>query len=136
MTISRNQLKLLWTAKTRLGLSDDVFRSALVQIAGVASTRDLDRHGFEALMGFLEYCGFRPLTSRGPNYGDRPGMASFAQIELIRNLWHEYTRGKAGEGELNAWLDHYWKIASLRFLTREAAPKVITALKAMKSRAA
>lgn len=136
MTISKNQLAFLWTAKTKLGLSDELFRSALVQIAGVASTKELDVQGFEALMGFFEYLGFVPLDKRGPNYGDRPGMASFAQIELIRTMWWEYTRGKAGEDELNKWLERCWKISSLRFLRKASAPKVIAALKAMKARAA
>lgn len=136
MTISNNQLKLFWVAVRKLELGGELVRSALVQIAGVTSTTELDGDGFEAMMSFFEYLGFAPLTKRGPNYGDRPGMASFAQIELIRDLWHEYTRGKAGEGELNTWLERCWKVSSLRFLHKASAPKVITALKAMKSRAA
>lgn len=136
MTISNNQLKLLWTAKGKLGLSDAELRLALVEIAGVTSTKELDADSFSALMGFFEYLGFKPLTARGPNYGDRPGMASFAQIELIRVLWQERTRGKSDEDALNTWLERHWKLSSLRFLTKAQAPKVITALKAMKTRAA
>ncbi|NIZ15749.1 phage protein GemA/Gp16 family protein, partial [Phaeobacter sp. HF9A] len=78
-------------------------------------------------------------TTKSPQKrGDyqRPGMASFAQIELIRDLWHEHTHGKAGEEQLNLWLERCWKISSLRFLEATVAPKVITALKAMKARAA
>ena len=63
-------------------------------------------------------------------------MASFAQLELVRVLWCEYTGGNAGEDELNKWLLGTWKISSLRFLRKDAAQKVITALKAMKARAA
>lgn len=135
MTNSNNQLKLFWVAVRKLELGDELVRSALVQIADVTSSKDLDGDGFDAMTSF-EYLGFAPLTKRGPNYGDRPGMASFARIELIRDLWHEYTRGKAGEDELNTWLERCWKMSSLRFLRRASAPKVITALKAMKSRAA
>ena len=136
MTISTNQLKLLWTAKTKLKVTDEHLRTALVQLTGCTSTRDLDNDGFDVMMGYFEYLGFMPSISKGPNYGDRPGMASFAQIELIRELWHEYTHGKAGEDELNRWLERCWKVSSLRFLRAQAAPKVITALKAMKARAA
>lgn len=136
MTITKNQLKLIWVAKSKLGMSDEGFRAALVQIAGVTSTKELDRDGFEAMMGFFEFCGFAPLRTKGPSYGTRPGMASFAQIELIRVLWQEYTHGKAGEAELNLWLERYWKLSSLRFLSAATAPKIITALKAMKARAA
>lgn len=116
MAITANQLKLIWVAKSKLQMHDDVFRSALVQIGGVASTKELDKEGFEALMGFFEFCGFGPGQTTGPNYGDRPGMASFAQIELIRAMWQEYTRDTATKESLNAWLERYWKISSLRFL--------------------
>ncbi|WP_413221534.1 regulatory protein GemA [Tritonibacter mobilis] len=136
MSISSNQMKLLFVAKGKLRWTEETFRLALAQIAGVTSVKELDRAGFEAMMGFLEYCGFAPLTKRGQSYGERPGMASFAQIELIRDLWHEHTHGKAGEEQLNLWLERCWKISSLRFLKATVAPKVITALKAMKARAA
>jgi len=136
MTITRNQMKLIHVARRKLGLEEEHYRTALVQIAGVASIKELDRGGFDALMGYFEYLGFAPLNRRGPDYGGRPGMASFAQIELIRALWSEYTCGKAGENEMNKWLERCWKISSLRFQTKAAAPKVITALKAMKARAA
>ena len=58
---------------------------------------------------------------------------SFAQIELIRALWTEWTHGTGDEAGLCAWLEKYHKATSLRFLTSERAPKVITALKAMKA---
>ena len=76
------------------------------------------------------------MTRNGANYGPRPGMASYAQLELIRALWFEYSQGRAGEGELNKWLERCFKLTSLRFLDKATAPKVITALKAMKTRAA
>jgi len=136
MPITRNQITLLHVAKSKLGLSDAEYRAALVHICGVTSSRELDTGGFEALLGFFEYLGFTPLTARGPNYGARPGMASFAQIELIRALWSEYTDGRAGEEELTKWLERTWRVSSLRFLRAAVAPKVITALKAMKARRA
>lgn len=135
MTITRKQLALIHVASSKLGLSDDSYRSALAQVAGVTSSTELDQAGFEAMMGLFEYMGFRPLLAQGKSYGHRPGMASFAQIELIRALWREYTRNTyAGEAELNSWLERSFKLSSLRFLTAAAAPKVITALKAMKAR--
>lgn len=136
MTISHNQMKLIYVAKTKLRLEDDHYRSALVQIGGVTSIKELDRDGFAALIGYFEYLGFEPLTAKGQNYGDRPGMASFAQIEFIRTLWQEYTKRGASEDELNKWLERTWKISSLRFLRVQTAPKAITALKTMKTRAA
>ena len=87
-------------------------------------------------MGFSEWLGFAPLEAKGPNYGERPGMASFAQLELIRTIWREYTHGTGTEASLCKWLERSFKITSLRFLTMTDARKAITALKPMKSRAA
>lgn len=87
-------------------------------------------------MGYFEWLGFRPTQAMRENYGKRPGMASFAQIELIRALWRQYTCGGAGEGELNKWLLNKWQLPSLRFLPKDKAWRIITALKAMKLRRA
>ena len=34
---------------------------ALAHIAGVTSSTELDRAGFEAMMGFFDYLGFKPI---------------------------------------------------------------------------
>ncbi|SMX50919.1 regulatory protein GemA [Maliponia aquimaris] len=136
MSISDNQRKLFWVAARQLGWNEHQIGTALAQIAGVESINDLDCDGFDAMMGFFEYQGFTPLTAKGADYGKRSGMASFRQIELIRVLWWEYTARKGGEVELNAWLERTFRVTCLRFLTFEGARKAITALKAMKARAA
>lgn len=71
MFLSRKQIALLHVAKGKLKLTEASFRSALVQIGGVASVKDLDQQGFEALIGFFEYLGFAPLVAKGHNYGNR-----------------------------------------------------------------
>lgn len=135
MTISPAQLRLLHTAKSQLGLEEDTWRSVLVRCGRVASSKDLDRAGFESVLAFLRHVGFDPVTPHGPSFGKRAGFASPGQVELIRELWREYCRAAAfNEETFNKWLLSKWHVASLRFLTAEAAPKVITALKAMKAR--
>lgn len=135
MTISRQQKAILHVAKAKLGWDDDCYRLALVRIAGVTTSSDLDQAGFEAMMGFAEYCGFRPLAKGAPRYGNRPGMATFAQLELIRELWRELHDQDACDDEaLTGWLLKYHKVSSMRFLTLDAARKVIVALKAWKAR--
>jgi len=136
MILSKKQIALLHVAKARLHLSYNTYRSDLVELAGVTSSTDLDQEGFTVLMGFFEYLGFAPLDAKGPDYGNRPGMASFAQIELIRTLWREWTRGKGDEAGLCTWLERTFKVSSLRFLTKGHGQKAITALMAMKRRAA
>lgn len=60
-------------------------------------------------------------------------MASWAQLELIRNLWREFTRHRYdGEDELCKWLLRTFRVSSLLFLTSETARKAITTLLAMK----
>ncbi len=137
MSMTRKQLAVLHVAKNKLGLSDDQYRNVLATLAGVTSSKDLDRGGFEAVMGYFDYMGFKPLAARGPSYGERPGMASYAQIALVRQLWAEFTRGAYDDDQaLCKWLERVFKVSSLRFLKAETAPKVITALKAMKARRA
>jgi len=136
MTLTPKQNRLLHVARSKLNLSDDVCRSALSELAGVTSSTELDQDGFTVLMGFFEYLGFAPLEAKGPNYGDRPGMASFAQLELIRTIWREFTRGAGTEASLTKWLERSFRVTSLRFLTKSDGQKAITVLKAMKSRAA
>lgn len=137
MTISKQQKAILHVAKAKLGLDDDLYRQALVRIAGVTSSVDLDQDGFEAVMGFFGYCGFRPLSKGAPRYGNRPGMATYAQLELIRELWREvHHQAHCDDAALMGWLRKFFKVDSMRFLTTDGARKAITALKAWKSRAA
>lgn len=136
MSLNRKQIALLHVAKARLSMSDHSYRSALVELAGVTSSTELDQDGFTLVMGFFEWRGFAPEQAKGPSYGERPGMASFAQLELIRTLWREFTRGKGDEASLSKWLERSFKVSSLRFLTKGNGQKAITALKAMKARAA
>jgi hypothetical protein len=105
----------------------------LVALAGVTSSKELDQGGFDVLMGFFEHLGFAPLSQVGKDYGERPGMASFAQLELIRAIWREYTKGD-DETALNLWLMRTFKLSSLRFVDKVTARKAITALKKMKAR--
>ncbi len=137
MTISRAQKAIIHVVQGKLGWDEETYRQVLVRIAGVTSSTELDQDGFSAVMGFAEYCGFRPLGKGAPRYGNRPGMASFAQLELIRELWREvHGARECDDAALLGWLRKFFKVDSMRFLTMEAARKAITALKAWKSRVA
>lgn len=137
MTISKQQKAILHVAKAKLGLDDDLYRQALVRIAGVTSSTELDQDGFEAMMWFFSYCGFRPLGKGVPRYGNRPGMATYAQLELIRELWREvHGQAECDDAALMGWLRKFFQVDSMRFLTMDGARKAITAFKAWKSRAA
>ncbi len=135
MSLSRPQTSILHVAKSKLKWDDETYRLVLVRIAGVETSKDLDQAGFEAVMGFAAYCGFRPLEKGAPRYGNRPGMATYAQLELIRELWRElHDQAVCDDEALTGWLLKYQKVSSMRFLTLEAARKCIVALKAWKAR--
>ncbi len=135
--ISKAQKAIIHVAQGKLGWDEETYRQVLVRIAGVTSSTELDQDGFSAVMGFAEYCGFRPLGKGAPRYGNRPGMATFAQLELIRELWREvHGARECDDAALLGWLRKFFKVDSMRFLTMEGARKAITALKAWKSRAA
>jgi len=137
MPITNAQKTLLHVVKSKLGWEDDLYRQVLVRVAGVTSSVDLDREGFDAIMGFADYCGFRPLAKGAPRYGVRPGMASFAQLELIRELWREvHGQPVCDDAALTGWLKKWHKVEHMRFLTADGARKAITGLKAWKARPA
>lgn len=51
MSSDNKQKALLYVAKSKLNLTDAEYRTALVQIAGVESSKQLDQGGFDAMMG-------------------------------------------------------------------------------------
>ncbi len=132
--ITSRQIALLRFGQRQLGWSDAIWRVTLAELGGVESTTELDQAGFDLIMAFMEYSGFRPAQAKGPDYGQRPGFASFAQLELIRTLWREWTRGEGTAEGLNAWLNRTFKVTHPRFLTAKDAQKAIGALRRMKAR--
>lgn len=131
--LSAGQLALLRVAKAQLGLSDQDYRAELERHGGSASATALDARGFEAVLNRFRQLGF--VTERRQHgYGDRLGMATDAQLDLIRRLWAEASGGLP-EARLNAWLQHFG-VSALRFTTKSKAAKVIAALRAWRARGA
>jgi len=100
----------------------------------VTSAADLTPEGFKGVMDYFNACGFRSDWMKR-TYGNRPGMASPNQIDLIRKLWRQWS-GEDNEKDLNLWLDRSFRVSALRFLTPEIAGKAITGLRAMAGRKA
>ncbi len=132
--ISKKQIALIHVAKRDLGLTDDEYRSVLALYGDCESAAELDFIGFSSVMKYFTACGFRSSWTKR-TYGSRPGMATPAQVDLIRSLWCEYV-GKvdANDAGLNNWLEKHHKVTALRFVSSEKASKVIYALKKMASR--
>lgn len=132
MSLARSKLSLLHIAKRDLALSDDDYRAILSRIAGVESAGDLTELGFHRVIGHFTELGFKSTWTRR-TYGNRAGMASPAQVDLIRSLWRQYA-GRDDDAGLNAWLARFHHVSALRFVSADKAGAVITALKRMADR--
>ena len=132
---TRKQLALIHVAKARLKLTEENYRDILLYVGGVASSRDLDSHGFAAVMEFFGRLGFVSDFARA-NMGHRKGMATPAQVALIRELWSEFTDGQGNDVTLGKWLEGRFGIAALRVADATVANKAIGALRNMKARKA
>ncbi len=130
--LTTKQIALLHVAARQLRLDDHTYRAVLKRYGGVSSSKDLDGAGFNQVMAYFTACGFRSNWTKR-TFGHRAGRASPGQIELIRDLWHQWS-GHDDELALNAWLDRSYGIAALRFLTPEVARKAIEGLKVMTKR--
>ncbi|NJL08487.1 MAG: regulatory protein GemA [Bacteroidales bacterium] len=126
------QIALIHVAKKRLGLTEDQYRALLLWAGGVESAKDLDAAGFERVMGHLTSWGFKSDWNRR-TFGNRPGMASPRQVDLIRDLWRQFS-GADDDAALGKWLERSYKVSSLRFVDAAAAQKAITGLRAMTRR--
>ena len=127
------QIALIHVARRELGLDDDQYRAVLsLYGGGVESSKELDRAGFDSVIAYFNRCGFRSEWMKR-SYGARPGMATPAQINLIRDLWLEWS-GSDDEIALNRWIERSFHVTTLRFLTPDVAGKAINGLRAMIAR--
>ncbi|ABD87123.1 regulatory protein GemA [Rhodopseudomonas palustris] len=127
--ITPAQIALVHLAKKHLGWNEEMYRAVLYKLGGVESAKDLDQGGFALVMEYATSFGFRSDWTKR-TYGKRPGMATPKQVDLIRDLWREWS-GADDDAALNKWLDRHYKVAALRFATSEVASKAITGLRSM-----
>lgn len=131
--INEGKVRLIHVARRQLGLTEEDYRSILGLYGGVKRSAELDGPGFTAVMARFEQLGFRSTSPRRP-LPARVGMASQGQSSLIRQLWAESTDDEGTEAGLGKWLEKVFKVSSIRFVTAELAPKVISGLRSMKTK--
>ena len=130
LALTRKQTALIHLARKQLGLSDERYRFILREMAGVETSKNLDQTGFELVMKAMMALGFRSDFTK-IFYSHRAGMATPAQVSLIRTLWAEYATRDGSESALNKWLERIFKVSALRFATEEQAEKAIRVLRKM-----
>lgn len=141
--LSREKIALIHVARRDLQLDDDIYRSVLREVAGVGSSAELSLSGFDAVMSRFERLGFKSRTAQAGDMagasgdarqlGDRPGWATSAQLDYIRNLWVQWL-GRDDEAALARWIENKYHVSALRFLDVVAAQKAIEGLKCMAKR--
>jgi phage gp16-like protein len=134
--LSREKIAIVHIAAHQLRMQDADYRALLMQTAGVNSSRELNEAGFRAVMLRMEKLGFthgKPKAATAPQYGQRDGMATLAQVATIRKLWANW-HGQDDARALGHWLHRSFLVSDLRFVDVATAQKAIEGLKAMTRR--
>lgn len=131
--IGRREKAILHIAKKDLALDDEVYRGILEAYAGVRSSVDLDRAGYNRVLSRFKELGFspRPKRKRFQNLSGRPGMATPAQLRKIEAMWVTVSDSTRPATTLRRFLFNRFRTTDLRMLTTATASNVIEALKAM-----
>ncbi len=137
--LSKGQIKLVHTAKQRLGLTDEEYHEILAVYGGARTSKDLSPAGFFNVMEHFRELGFQlrgaDVFGPAPRVDEKPGalieMVTSAQKAKIRQLEREL-----GWDENPARLQNFIlkRFGTKRVLTVAQASKLIEALKAILSR--
>lgn len=133
--LPKSKIAVVQVARRETRMGEDDFRQLLRDYGGVESTTELDQRGFEAVMDRFRTLGFISRRVREGIGTGRPGMATDAQIGLIRDLWKE-AAVVPSDRNLARWLEKYFGTSAVRFLTFRKAHRVIGAMRAMIARKA
>ena len=134
--LAREKIAIVHIAAQQLGMTDADYRALLMQCAGVNSSSGLNEASFRAVMLRMEKLGFsrtKPTAAPAPQYGRRGGMATPAQVDIIRKLWAKW-HGSDDARALGHWLNRSFHVSDLRFVDTPTAQKAIEGLKAMTAR--
>ena len=148
---TKNQLCRIHILKNKLGLSDDVYRGMIAgMFNGRASSKALN--GVEAArlaqhMAKLANepkrhdAHFESYVAKWKALGERPGMASPAQLAMIEAIWDSLSDywNRDGHGDRDKALNGFIKkrfdsVERLRFLAHDEAYKITEALKSIQRR--
>lgn len=129
--ISGAQIRLVRTAVSRLGLSEEDYRSLLAQV-GAKTAKDLDQDTIQVVMKSLEKLGWKS-TDRRPRGNDSGSgsHATTAQLRMIQALWKERARVKTDDA-LNAFAKRITGRHKLEWLTVHDIRKLKKAIEELK----
>ena len=150
---TRNELAKIHIAKKELWLSEALYRDFLFILFGKNSAKDLNPKEVEELLTHFMSLGWQPQWPRnqrtGPNQppsnspshpkkyddlGDRPGMATPAQLRMIEYLWMtgKGVRLKTADA-LGHFLKHYFHLFELRKIHAAQVTPILGAIRKIAS---
>jgi hypothetical protein len=139
--ITAGQIKKIHALANALAIDEDTYRAALESRFGASTSKALTLREAGKLIDEWEYEAIRQHVWRQSEAREKfmkrpyiPGMATPSQLRLIDTLWQEVSREVIQEKRdknLRHYIQRIAKVADVRFLTSDAARKVITAIKKM-----
>ncbi|NUM72256.1 MAG: regulatory protein GemA [Ignavibacteriaceae bacterium] len=126
--ISPKQITLIHTAKSRLGISEDNYRSLLAS-HNAQSSKDLTADQATAVIATLAKMGFKTAQHT------RTGQARISgrQMHLVAKMWNEHPAVYAKTEEaLNSFCKRITGVDKVAWLTAKQCSKLIKAIENLK----
>lgn len=140
MTLATNhQKKVIHTIAGKIGMDDEARRALMQQSFGVRSSKDLTVEQARKLIDVL-YSQAVTATKKGKpgrrwdHLGNRPGMASPAQLRMLEVLWSKFSRYDDHESRDKAfcsWLSKRFKVSHPTMIPGRLVGQIKLALDSM-----
>ncbi|MBQ7568384.1 regulatory protein GemA [bacterium] len=133
MPISKEQIKIIHTLKSKMGMSDSDYRQRLWRV-GVKSCKEMS---FEQAKRFIHNLKIACAKKTGKTYarsGHGVARISDAQMAMIRAMWAEISYlGDTDDREvaLNKLVSRLYHVRVLSWLPRWQVPKLVRTLEVM-----
>lgn len=133
--ISKEQIKIIHTLISKMGMSDRVYRQRLGRL-GLKSCKEMTFKQAKGFINALQIACNKKLgkTYAGRSYGEE--RISAAQMGMIRAMWYEvsYLEDPAArEAGLNALVKRLYKVDFLNWLPRRDVEKLRKTIEVMKA---
>jgi phage gp16-like protein len=106
-------------------MDDSTYRTMLREVAGVASSKELDRAGVDKVMAHLVRCGFQPKAA--PKHGKRPNAPKSRQ-PLIDKIEAQLTAAGRPWAYADALAKRICKVEKIAWCNYPQLQKIIAAL--------
>ncbi len=137
--ITPQQIKLIHTLVSRLGMDDEAYRDMLEANFGVRSSKELAEPEAALLINTLqakavEMGVWKRNRKKYDHLAGRPGpYATPAQLRLLEAEWRKVSRARDPQKALQKFLQNKFGIGRLEWLDRKTAAKAIYVIKQMQT---